>query len=143
MTQLLELEGKERVLEIGTGSGYQAAVLAEIVPEVFTIEILPKLGEEAAAVLKSLGYKNIHFRIGDGYAGWPEQAPFDRIIVTAAPRRIPQPLIDQLKEGGVLVCPVGRPDQDLIVLRKGRDGITRRSTIPVRFVPMTGKAQQD
>lgn len=142
MTQLLELEGTERVLEIGTGSGYQAAVLAEIVPEVFTIEILPKLGEEAAAVLKSLGYKNIHFRIGDGYAGWPEQAPFDRIIVTAAPRKIPQPLIDQLKEGGVLVCPVGRPDQDLIVLRKGRDGITRRSTIPVRFVPMTGKAQE-
>jgi protein-L-isoaspartate(D-aspartate) O-methyltransferase len=143
MTQLLELEGTERVLEIGTGSGYQAAVLAEIVPEVYTIEILAELGEQAATVLKRLGYKNIHFLIGDGYAGWPEHAPFDRIIVTAAPRKIPQPLIDQLKEGGLLVCPVGRPDQDLIVLKKGKDGITRRSTIPVRFVTMTGKAEEE
>ncbi len=142
MTQLLELEGTERVLEIGTGSGYQAAVLAEIVPEVYTIEILPELGEQAATVLKRLGYKNIHFLIGDGYAGWPEHAPFDRIIVTAAPREIPRPLIDQLKDGGLLVCPVGRPDQDLIVLKKGKDGVARRSTIPVRFVPMTGKAQE-
>ncbi|MBN2319132.1 MAG: protein-L-isoaspartate(D-aspartate) O-methyltransferase [Acidobacteria bacterium] len=142
MTQLLELEGTERVLEIGTGSGYQAAVLAEIVPEVYTIEILPDLGEQAAMVLKRLGYENIRFHIGDGYAGWPEHAPFDRIIVTAAPRKIPQPLIDQLKEGGLIVCPVGRPDQDLIVLEKGKDGVTRRSTIPVRFVPMTGKAQE-
>lgn len=142
MTQLLELEGTERVLEIGTGSGYQAAVLAEIVPEVYTIEILPELGERAAADLKRLGYLNIHFRIGDGYAGWPEHAPFDRIIVTAAPQEIPQPLIDQLKEGGRIVCPVGKPDQDLIVLEKGSAGVTRRSTIPVRFVPMTGKAQE-
>lgn len=142
MTQLLELEGSERVLEIGTGSGYQAAILAEIVPEVYTIEILPELGEQAEAVLKRLGYENIHFRIGDGYVGWSEYAPFDRIIVTAAPRKVPQPLIDQLEEGGLLVCPVGRPDQDLIVLRKGKDGVTRRSTIPVRFVPMTGKAQE-
>ncbi|MBN2242487.1 MAG: protein-L-isoaspartate(D-aspartate) O-methyltransferase [Acidobacteria bacterium] len=141
MTQLLELEGTERVLEIGTGSGYQAAVLAELVPEVYTIEILPELGEQAAAVLKKLGYGNIRFRIGDGYAGWAEYAPFDRIIVTAAPRKVPQPLIDQLKDGGLLVCPVGRPDQDLIVVKKDEDGITSRSTIPVRFVPMTGEAE--
>jgi protein-L-isoaspartate(D-aspartate) O-methyltransferase len=143
MTQLLRLEGTERVLEIGTGSGYQAAILAEIAPEVYTIEILPELGEQAANVLDRLGYKNIKFRIGDGYAGWPEYAPFDAIIVTAAPEEIPQPLIDQLKEGGRLVCPVGRLDQDLIVLEKGKSGIIRRSTIPVRFVPMTGKAQKD
>lgn len=142
MTQLLELEGSERVLEIGTGSGYQAAVLAEIVSEVYTIEILPELGRQAATVLNRLGYKNIEFRIGDGYAGWPEHAPFDRIIITAAPEKIPQPLIDQLKVGGRIVCPVGAPDQDLIVLEKGNAGITRRSTIPVRFVPMTGKAQE-
>ena len=143
MTQLLELEGTERVLEIGTGSGYQAAVLAEIVPEVYTIEILPELGKLAAEVLSRLGYGNIHFRIGDGYAGWPEHAPFDRIIITAAPEKVPQPLIDQLKEGGRIVCPVGRNDQDLIVLEKGTSGITRRTTIPVRFVPMTGKAQEE
>ena len=143
MTQLLELKGTEHVLEVGTGSGYQAAILAEIVPEVYTIEILPELGKEAADVLNRLGYKNIHFRIGDGYAGWPEYAPFDGIIVTAAPERIPQPLVDQLKEGGRLVCPVGRLDQDLIVLEKDKTGIVRRSTIPVRFVPMTGKAQEE
>jgi protein-L-isoaspartate(D-aspartate) O-methyltransferase len=142
MTQLLELQGTERVLEIGTGSGYQAAILAELVPDVYTIEIVPELGEQAATVLKRLGYGNIHFRIGDGYAGWAEHAPFDRIIVTAAPREVPKPLTDQLKEGGLLVCPVGRPDQDLIVLKKEKDGIARRSTIPVRFVPMTGKAQE-
>ena len=109
----------------------------------YTIEILPELGEQAADVLGRLGYKNIKFRIGDGYAGWPEYAPFDGIIVTAAPEEVPQPLIDQLKEGGRLVCPVGRLDQDLIVLEKGKSGIIRRSTIPVRFVPMTGKAQEE
>jgi protein-L-isoaspartate(D-aspartate) O-methyltransferase len=142
MTQVLELKGTERVLEIGTGSGYQAAILAEIVPEVYTVEILPALSEQAVAVLARLGYKNIHFRVGDGYQGWPEHAPFDRIIVTAAPETIPQPLIDQLKDGGRMVIPVGKPDQDLIVLDKGKSGITRRSTIPVRFVPMTGKAME-
>jgi protein-L-isoaspartate(D-aspartate) O-methyltransferase len=140
MTQALELRGTERVLEIGTGSGYQAAVLAEIVPEVYTIEILPELGAHAAAVLSRLGYKNIHFRVGDGYAGWPEHAPFDRIIVTAAPEKIPQPLIDQLKVGGRMIIPVGRGEQDLMVLEKDDSGVTRHSTIPVRFVPMTGKA---
>jgi protein-L-isoaspartate(D-aspartate) O-methyltransferase len=143
MTQVLELQGTERVLEIGTGSGYQAAVLAEIVPEVYTIEILPQLQEQAAALLGKLGYHNIHFRTGDGYLGWPEHAPFDRIIVTAAPEHIPQPLIDQLKEGGLMVIPVGVISQDLIVIEKEKSGLTRRSTIPVRFVPMTGKAQEE
>lgn len=143
MTQALELTGTERVLEIGTGSGYQAAVLAEIVPEVYTIEIIPELQQHAAAVLARLGYKNVHFRVGDGYMGWPEQAPFDRIIVTAAPEEIPQPLIDQLKEGGRLVIPVGGWTQEITIVDKERTGITRRSTIPVRFVPMTGKAQED
>jgi protein-L-isoaspartate(D-aspartate) O-methyltransferase len=140
MTQALELHGTERVLEIGTGSGYQAAVLAEIVPEVYTIEILPQLQEQAAAALAKLGYRNIHLRTGDGYMGWPEHAPFDRIIVTAAPESVPQPLIDQLKEGGRLVIPIGRMDQDLVVYEKGKNGVTSRVTIPVRFVPMTGKA---
>jgi protein-L-isoaspartate(D-aspartate) O-methyltransferase len=142
MTQALQLHGTERVLEVGTGSGYQAAVLAEIVPEVYTIEILPQLQEEATAVLTRLGYRNIKFRTGDGYMGWPEYAPFDRIIVTAAPEQVPQPLIDQLKEGGILVIPVGAISQDLMVLEKEKFGVTRHSTIPVRFVPMTGKAQE-
>jgi len=142
MTQALELKGTERVLEIGTGSGYQAAVLAEIAAEVYTIEILPQLQEEAAAVLGRLGYGNIYFRTGDGYMGWPERAPFDCIIVTAAPEKVPQPLIDQLKEGGRMVIPVGTMSQDLVVIDKEKSGVTRRSTIPVRFVPMTGKAQK-
>jgi len=134
MTQLLKLKGTERILEIGTGSGYQAAVLAEIVPEVYTIEILPELGRDAAEVLGRLGYGNIHLRIGDGYEGWEENAPFDGIIVTAAPEKIPRPLVEQLKVG---------VNQDLIVLEKDASGITRRSTIPVRFVPMTGKAREE
>jgi protein-L-isoaspartate(D-aspartate) O-methyltransferase len=140
MTQALELRGGERVLEIGTGSGYQAAVLAEIAAEVYSIEILPQLQEQAAAVLAKQGYKNIHLRAGDGYLGWPEKAPFDRIIVTAAPQDVPQPLIDQLKEGGCLILPLGKIDQNLVILKKEKSGITRRTTIPVRFVPMTGKA---
>ena len=142
MTQALKLRGTERVLEVGTGSGYQAAVLAEIVPQVYTIEIVPELAERARSVLGTLGYKNIHFRTGDGYQGWPESAPFDGIIVTAAPDHIPQPLIDQLATGGRLIIPVGRGEQELMLLEKGPQGVTRRSTIPVRFVPMTGKAQQ-
>jgi protein-L-isoaspartate(D-aspartate) O-methyltransferase len=142
MTQALDLRGTERVLEIGTGSGYQAAVLSELVPEVYTIEILPELQKQASAVLSKLGYKNIYFRVGDGYLGWPEQAPFDRIIVTAAPEEIPEPLVEQLKVGGRIVIPVGRMNQELTVLEKGKSGITLRSTIGVRFVPMTGKAQE-
>ena len=142
MTQALALRGTERVLEIGTGSGYQAAVLAEIVPEVYTIEIVPELAARAKTTLQSLGYTKIRFRTGDGYAGWSEFAPFDAIIVTAAPERVPQPLIDQLKPGGRMIIPVGRGDQELVLIEKGPTGITRRSTIPVRFVPMTGKALQ-
>jgi protein-L-isoaspartate(D-aspartate) O-methyltransferase len=141
MTQALKLTGGEKVLEIGTGSGYQAAVLAEIVREVYTVEILPELAERAKAILTKMDYKNIHIRTGDGYQGWPEFAPFDRIIVTAAPDHIPQPLIDQLKIGGRMVLPVGRSDQELVVIEKRDSGIVRSSSIPVRFVPMTGKAQ--
>jgi protein-L-isoaspartate(D-aspartate) O-methyltransferase len=142
MTQALELEGNERVLEVGTGSGYQAAILAEIVPEVYTVEILPALTERARRTLGGLGYKNIRFRTGDGYEGWPEAAPFDAIVVTAAPDHIPAPLVEQLKPGGRMIIPLGRFEQELIVIEKTRSGITRRSTIPVRFVPMTGRAQQ-
>jgi len=143
MTELLELRAHSRVLEIGTGSGYQAAILAEIVSEVYTIEIVPKLGESAQAKLKELGYDNVHVRIGDGYQGWPEHAPFDRVIVTAAPEKVPQPLIDQLKVGGRLVLPVGPAgEQYLEVLVKTESGVERYPNIPVRFVPMTGKAQE-
>ncbi len=141
MTQVLAMRGGERVLEIGTGSGYQAAILAEIASEVYTIEILPELALQAQSLLDSLGYTNIHVRTGDGYMGWPEAAPFDRVIVTAAPDHIPQPLIDQLAPGGKMVIPVGRLDQDLILLEKNEKGVSRKSMIPVRFVPMTGKAQ--
>jgi protein-L-isoaspartate(D-aspartate) O-methyltransferase len=140
MTQALGLEGDEKILEIGTGSGYQAAVLAEIVREVYTIEILPELQERALSVLGRLGYRNIRGRVGDGYLGWPEEAPFDGIIVTAAPREVPRPLLDQLKTGGRLVIPVGDLVQDLVVFEKGPGGISHRTLIPVRFVPMTGRA---
>jgi protein-L-isoaspartate(D-aspartate) O-methyltransferase len=143
MTQALELQGSERVLEVGTGSGYQTAVLAEIVQEVYTIEILPELSEQAASILTRLGYQNVHFLIGDGYHGWPEFAPYDRMIVTAAPERAPQPLIDQLKIGGRIIIPLGKIDQDLTIIEKVSSGMTRRSAIPVRFVPMTGRAQEE
>lgn len=142
MTQALELRGGERVLEIGTGSGYQAAILAELVAEVYTIEILPELAARAQSTLDALKYTNIHIRCGDGYIGWPEAAPFDRIIVTAAADHIPQPLIDQLKPGGKMIIPVGSEEQELILVEKSAQGISRRSTIPVRFVPMTGQAQR-
>ncbi len=142
MTQAVRLRGGERVLEVGTGSGYQAAVLAELASEVYTIEILPELSERAQRILSSLGYTNIHFRIGDGYQGWPEFAKYDAIIVTAAPDHVPQPLVDQLKPGGRMIIPVGTIDQALVLVEKSSTGITRRSTIPVRFVPMTGKALQ-
>jgi len=142
MTDLLDLDGDEKVLEIGTGSGYQAAVLAELAAEVYTIEIVEPLALEASARLAELGYDNVHVRAGDGYRGWPEHGPFDAIILTAAPPAIPQPLIDQLAVGGILVAPVGDVHQELQVLEKTADGLSSRDVIPVRFVPMTGEAQE-
>lgn len=136
MTALLELEGGEKVLEIGTGSGYQAAVLSKMGARVYTIEIREELGKQARATLERLGYRNIHYRIGDGYLGWPEQAPFDAIVVTAAPAEIPQRLVEQLAVGGKLVIPVGRYFQDLVVLTKGPDGVKKERVAAVRFVPM-------
>jgi protein-L-isoaspartate(D-aspartate) O-methyltransferase len=143
MTSLLDLDGREKVLEIGTGSGYQAAVLGEIAHEVYTIEILAPLSQAAQKTLGELGYKNVHARVGDGYAGWPEAAPFDAIVVTAAPEKVPQPLLDQLKIGGKMVIPVGNFFQDLLVYTKTSTGVEKKNIIPVRFVPMTGAAQKN
>ncbi|MBI1978227.1 MAG: protein-L-isoaspartate(D-aspartate) O-methyltransferase [Candidatus Omnitrophica bacterium] len=144
MTELLDLSAEARVLEVGTGSGYQAAVLSEIVKEVYTIEIIPSLAESAAERLKELGYQNVFVRAGDGYLGWPERAPFDGIIVTAAPDEIPKPLLDQLKVGGKMVIPVGNyPDQTLYLVQKQEKGFNQQEVIPVRFVPMTGLAQEE
>ena len=142
MTSLVDLRGGERVLEIGTGSGYQAAVLSQIAGEVYSIEILDSLASRARTTLSELGYGNVQVRVGDGFAGWPEKAPFDAILVTAAPPKVPQPLLDQLKVGGKLVIPVGRYFQDLKVYTRTADGFEVRNVIPVRFVPMTGQAQQ-
>ncbi|MCG8430220.1 MAG: protein-L-isoaspartate(D-aspartate) O-methyltransferase [Candidatus Omnitrophica bacterium] len=136
MTELLELDGSERVLEIGTGSGYQAAVLAELAGEVYTIELIPVLARTAEEVLRKLGYTAVNVRCGNGYAGWPEQAPFDAIIVTAAPPEVPPALVEQLAEGGRMVIPVGRQYQQLLLLIKENGRIRRREIIPVRFVPM-------
>jgi len=139
MTELLEPRKDSKVLEIGTGSGYQAAVLSGLVKQLFSIEIVPELARSASALLQQLGYRNVIVRWGDGYKGWPEQAPFDRIIVTAAPPELPKALLDQLKPGGKLVAPVGSTvfGQDLIVVDKTPDGkLRRRSVIPVMFVPM-------
>jgi len=142
MTEVLRLKGEEKVLEIGTGSGYQAAILAEIVKDVYTIEIVKPLAERAKIALDRLGYKNIHFLCGDGYSGWPSAAPFDAVIVTAAPADVPLPLFEQLKEGGRLVLPVGELWQELVVITKREGKMERRSLIPVRFVPMTGEASR-
>ncbi len=136
MTELLNLQGSEKVLEIGTGSGYQAAILGETAKEVYTIEIVEGLAVSAKALLKKLGYKNIHVKYGDGYAGWPEVAPFDAIIVTAAPKEIPPKLVEQLKVGGRMVVPVGSFFQSLYVVTKTEDGIVKKDVLPVRFVPM-------
>lgn len=143
MTELLALDGKEKVLEIGTGSGYQAAVLSLVAREVYTIEILAPLGEQAGQLLRDLGYRNVHTRVGDGYQGWPEEAPFDAIMVTAAPPEIPKPLLEQLKVGGRMVVPVGSFFQDLLLITRTPTGYEKKNIIPVRFVPMTGKAQQE
>jgi len=143
MTEQLRLQPHNRVLEIGTGSGYQAAVLAELVAEVYSIEIVAPLAHTAEATLQRLGYKNVHVKVGDGYKGWPENAPFDAITVTCAPDHVPQPLIDQLKEGGRMIIPVGSfGDQELYLLEKKNGELQRRAVLPVRFVPMAGEAMK-
>ncbi|MBI4195137.1 MAG: protein-L-isoaspartate(D-aspartate) O-methyltransferase [Betaproteobacteria bacterium] len=143
MTDFMEIKPTDKVLEIGTGSGYQAAVLAELAATVYTIEIVDALGREAAERFRALGYRNIFAKIGDGYQGWPEHAPFDSIMVTAAPREVPQPLIDQLKPGGRLVIPLGAQSgaQTLYLIEKRPDGnVARRAVLAVRFVPLTDKS---
>lgn len=144
MTQLAEPRAGDRAFEVGTGSGYQAAVLSRLVGEVYTVEIIEPLADRARTVLEEVGYENVHVRAGDGYAGWPEEAPFDIILVTAAAPRVPEPLVEQLREGGRLVIPVGAPAavQQLILLRKEGGRLRERRVIPVRFVPMTGQVQE-
>jgi protein-L-isoaspartate(D-aspartate) O-methyltransferase len=142
MSELLEVGAGQKVLEIGTGSGYQAAVLAEMGVEVRTIEIRARLCENAAKTLADLDFDAVQVRCGDGYGGWPEEAPFDGIIVTAAPERVPTPLLDQLALGAKMVIPVGDFYQELKVITKTPDGYDERSVIPVRFVPMTGEIER-
>jgi protein-L-isoaspartate(D-aspartate) O-methyltransferase len=142
MTDVLKLSGGERVLEVGTGSGYQAAVLAEMGVDVYSIEIVPELAERARADLERLGYGKVHVRTGDGYRGWPEAAPFAAIIVTAAPDHVPEPLVDQLAVGGRMVLPVGRWLQELMLITREEDGIHRERLTGVRFVPMRGEAER-
>ena len=143
MTQALGLKPTDRVLEIGTGSGYHAAVMSLIAKEIYTIEIVPELGKSSAALLANLGYANIHVRVGDGYRGWPEEAPYDAVILTAAPDEIPQPLIDQLAVGGRLIAPVGERVQKLVLLEKdGKGKVSKRNLLSVVFVPMTGEAEK-
>jgi protein-L-isoaspartate(D-aspartate) O-methyltransferase len=143
MTEQLEPKQTDRVLEIGTGSGYQAAVLGDLVAQVYTIEIIQDLASRAATNLQRMGYTNVHVRAGDGYQGWPEAAPFDGIIVTCAPEQVPQPLIAQLKDGGRMIIPIGPTwNQELVLLRKHGDKLERHAVLPVRFVPMTGQSQK-
>ena len=139
MTQALQLQPSHTVLEIGTGSGYQAAILAELVKQVYSIEIVPDLAESARRALTEAGYRNVEVRSGNGYLGWPERAPFDRIIVTAAPPEIPQALVDQLAVGGIMVVPVGTAYQEMVIIAKTPSGVTQKRTIEVRFVPMVSK----
>jgi protein-L-isoaspartate(D-aspartate) O-methyltransferase len=136
MTEALQLEGDERVLEVGTGSGYQAAILAEIVKEVFTIEIIKELSKQAQKVLEKLGYKNIHFKIGDGTLGWKEYAPYDAIMVTAAPAKVPKALQEQLEIRGRLVIPVGSTFQELVLVTREKKKFKKKKLLPVRFVPL-------
>jgi protein-L-isoaspartate(D-aspartate) O-methyltransferase len=143
MTELLQVDGDDRVLEIGTGSGYHAAVLSRVAGRVYTIEILDELAEQAEWTLRELGYVNVTVRAGDGYQGWASEAPFDGIILTAAPPRVPQPLLEQLAVGGRMVVPVGSFVQDLKVITRTEDGYETRNVAPVRFVPMTGEAQRE
>lgn len=141
MTQLLDLKHGDKVLEIGTGSGYHAAVLSRIAREVYSIEIVEPIANQASKRLSVLGYHNVEVRWGDGYRGWPEKEPFDAILLSAAPPQIPKPLIDQLRVGGKMVVPVGGFFQDLMVITKTADGTEKRAVIPVRLAPMKGKAQ--
>jgi protein-L-isoaspartate(D-aspartate) O-methyltransferase len=145
MTQALELGKEDTVLEVGTGSGYQAAILGKLAKEVYTIEIVPPLAESAKVILSKLGFENVHVRLGDGYLGWPEKAPFDAIIVTCAPDHVPEPLVSQLKEGGRLVIPVGTAGgiQQLVLLKKRNGQISKEKMLDVRFVPMTGKIMDE
>jgi protein-L-isoaspartate(D-aspartate) O-methyltransferase len=138
MTEALDLQPTQTVLEIGTGSGYQAAVLAEIVKQVYSIEIVPDLATSARQALALAGYRNIEVRSGNGYRGWPERAPFPRIIVTAAPPEIPQALVDQLAVGGIMVVPVGTSYQEMVIITRTPAGVTQKKTIAVQFVPMVG-----
>jgi protein-L-isoaspartate(D-aspartate) O-methyltransferase len=142
MSELLQVKGGDKVLEVGTGSGYQAAVLAAMGCQVYTIEIRPALAAQARERLQRLGYSNVHVRVGDGYRGWPEAAPFAGIIVTAAPEKIPQPLLEQLAPGGRLVIPVGSFYQQLKVITKEETGFSEKDVIPVRFVPMAGEVER-
>jgi protein-L-isoaspartate(D-aspartate) O-methyltransferase len=139
MTQALKIEPGNRILEIGTGSGYQAAILGVLAKDVYTIEIVQPLAERARATLAEQGYRNVHVRHGNGYLGWPEHAPFDRIMVTAAPDEVPPALVEQLKVGGLMAIPVGTTSQELRILRRTSTGVQTLETLPVRFVPMTGK----
>ena len=143
MTEQLRPKPSDRVLEIGSGSGYQAAILAELVADVYTIEIIEPLAKTAEATLQRLAYKNVHIKVGDGYKGWPEEAPFDAVIVTCAPEKVPQPLVDQLKDGGRMVIPVGeRFAQQLYLLEKKNGQLKESATLPVRFVPMLRDRQR-
>ncbi len=142
MTEAAEVSSNEKVLEIGTGSGYQAAVLAELAKEVYTIEIIPELAERARQTLGELGYRNVEVKAGNGYLGWPEHAPFDAIVVTAAPDEVPKALVEQLAVNGKMVIPVGNVWQEMVVITKTKDGLVEKRTMPVRFVPMTGKPKQ-
>ncbi|SIN83165.1 protein-L-isoaspartate(D-aspartate) O-methyltransferase [Singulisphaera sp. GP187] len=144
MTESLQPKPTDKVYEVGTGSGYQASILSRLVKEVYSVEIKVPLGKRAAQVIKDLGYTNIHTRIGDGYAGWPDAAPFDAIIVTCAPEAIPQPLVDQLKEGGRIVIPVGNRFNQMVYFGTKKDGkLTLKELRPTLFVPMTGRAQRE
>src|SRR5262249_31668839 len=144
MTEALEPKPTDRVYEVGTGSGYQAAILSRLVKEVYSVEIHRPLGERAAAVLKELGYTNVHTRVGDGYEGWPDAAPFDAIIVACAPEKVPPPLLEQLKEGGRMVIPLGTRFDQAVFLMTKRDGkLVGKKLRPTLFVPMTGKAQKE
>ncbi len=139
MTQALDVKREHRVLEIGTGSGYQAAILGELAGEVYTMEIIEPLAQSARETLERLGYENVHVRAGNGYEGWPEHAPYDRIMVTAAPEEVPPALVEQLEVGGLMAIPVGGLVQELRILRRTERGTETLKTLPVRFVPMTGK----